>query len=70
MLILDTFTDKDLMFIISLFGETESALEIAKHLKCSNVPTISLTRLKNNSLARICDENLYVGTTFMRELII
>ncbi|RDY27302.1 MurR/RpiR family transcriptional regulator [Romboutsia weinsteinii] len=66
MLISDTFTDKDLMFIISLSGETESALEIAKHLKCSNVPTISLTRLKNNSLARICDENLYVGTTFMQ----
>lgn len=65
-LLLDTFTDKDLMLIISLSGEAESALHIAKKVKFLDMPTISLTRLKNNSLAQICDENLYVGTTFVQ----
>lgn len=65
-LLLDTFTDKDLMFIISLSGEAESALQIAKKVKFIDMPTVSLTRLKNNSLAQVCDENLYVGTTFVQ----
>lgn len=63
-LLSETFTNKDLMFIISLSGETESALQIAREVKVTDMPTISLTRLKDNSLAKLCDENLYVGTTF------
>lgn len=63
-LLADTFTSKDLMFIISLSGETESALNIARKIKVTNMCAISLTRLKDNSLAKLCDENLYVGTTF------
>lgn len=65
-LLSETFTKKDLMFIISLSGETESALNIAKKMKVIDMPTISLTRLKDNSLAKLCDENLYVGTTFAK----
>ncbi|MEQ8155290.1 MAG: SIS domain-containing protein [Clostridiaceae bacterium] len=62
----DTLTDKDLMFIISLSGETESALKIAKKMRVMGMPVISLTRLKDNSLAKLCGENLYVGTAFAK----
>lgn len=65
-LLSETFTEKDLIFIISLSGETESALSIVKKLKVTGITTVSLTRLKDNSLAKLCDENLYVGTTFAK----
>lgn len=66
MMIANTFTDNDLILLISLSGETKSALEIAKKVKSTGIHTISLTRLKNNSLARLCEDNLYVGTTFIQ----
>lgn len=66
MMIADTFTPNDLILFISLSGETKSALEIAKKVRPTGIHTISLTRLKNNSLARLSEENLYVGTTFVQ----
>lgn len=60
--LLKNVTPQDLVFIISFSGETPAALEFARNLCARNVPVISITRLKDNTLASICDENIYVHT--------
>lgn len=52
---------EDVMIIISLSGENEKAVEIARNLKLKNVRLISITELKNNQLADLCDESLYIS---------
>lgn len=51
---------EDLVFIISLSGESESVVELAKGLKVKGVPSVSVTRMKNNTLASLCGDNLYI----------
>ena len=51
---------QDLVIIISLSGESEHVAELAKALKVSNVPAVSITRLRSNTLASLCQENLYI----------
>lgn len=67
-LLLNTFTKNDLFFIISLSGETEEAIDICRKIKLKDVTAVSITRLKNNRLAGICDDNLYVATNFIEGL--
>lgn len=59
----------DLCIIISVSGENESLLEIAKELKMKNVTVISITKLKENSLARISDLNLYIATATINDFL-
>lgn len=54
--------ENDIFFAISLSGENKEAIEIIKRVQKFGIRTISLTRWNNNSLARICHDNLYVGT--------
>lgn len=56
------FRRGDLFLAISLSGETPEALRIIRYVLGFEIRTISLTRWENNSLARLCHENLYVGT--------
>lgn len=56
-------TEGDVVVIISLHGESERALSCAKEVKIRNIPLISFTKMKVNSLARLSDETLYVGTS-------
>lgn len=51
----------DLCIIISVSGENKALLEIAKELKMKDVTIISITKLKENSLARLSDFNLYIN---------
>ena len=60
--LLKNVTPQDLVFIISFSGETPVALDFARNLCARNVPVISITRLKDNMLSSICDENIYVYT--------
>jgi len=60
--LLKNVTPQDLVFIISFSGETPVALDFARNLCARNVPVISITRLKDNLLSSICDENIYVHT--------
>lgn len=60
--VLDKATEEDLIVIISLSGEKKSAVEHAKKVKAKNIPSISITRLSDNPIARLCDQNLYVIT--------
>lgn len=53
-------TNKDLIFLISLTGESEYILKMAKDLRLRQIPTVSLTRMDANSLSECCDENLYI----------
>lgn len=58
-------TADDLVILISVSGESEGMRNIAQTLRVKNVPIVSITRMKNNDLAKICDESLYTNTSFM-----
>lgn len=57
----ESFCKNDLFIIISLSGETKEGIEIAKLIN-SHIHTLSLTRLDNNTIATLCEYNLYVAT--------
>lgn len=59
---MELFTEQDLFLIISLSGETESGIRLLKLIEPSRIPTLSITRWKNNTISRLCDYNLYAGT--------
>lgn len=61
MMALEDIDEKDLVIIISLSGETELAVEAARKLKTKGVYIISMTRLSDNTLSRLCDRNLYIS---------
>ena len=50
----------EMAVIISLTGESEATVSLARELRLRQVPTLSITRLGNNTLASVCDENLYI----------
>lgn len=52
----------DFVIIISLSGESEEVVKMAEKLRLSGIPTLSITRMKNNTLASLCDENLYINS--------
>lgn len=58
----ERFLDNDLFVAISLSGENQEAVRVVRAVQEVMVPVISLTRWANNTLARMCQENLYVGT--------
>ena len=55
-------TEEDLIIIISLSGEKKSAVEHVKKVKSKNIPSMSITKLSDNQIARLCDQNLYIIT--------
>lgn len=59
---LETFTEKDIFVIISLSGETEEGIRILRLIEYTGISALSLTRWKNNTIARMCPYNLYAGT--------
>lgn len=58
----ERFRDQDLFLAISLSGENEEAANVVRAVQEAGIRTVSLTRWANNTLARMCQENLYVGT--------
>lgn len=58
----DDFSVDDLFIIISMSGETKEGIQILRFIESTGVKKISITRLQNNSISRLCDYNLYVGT--------
>lgn len=53
---------EDMVILVSLSGENEIAVQAAKTLKAKGVYTLSITGLRDNTLARLCDKNLYIQT--------
>lgn len=62
-LITDILNEDDLMIIVSLSGESNHVVEFAKMLRMKGVKIIAMTKMKNNTLARLSDECLYVNTS-------
>ncbi|AQS07563.1 MULTISPECIES: MurR/RpiR family transcriptional regulator [Clostridium] len=63
--IVDLATDEDVFVIISVSGENQFIMDFAKNLKIKNIPIISITKLKDNSLAKLSDYNLYTSTALI-----
>lgn len=55
----------DMVILISLSGESEAVVELAKALRTCGVSSASITRMKNNTLASLCGENLYINSIQM-----
>ena len=53
----------DVMIIISLSGENENTLNIARRLKLIGTKIISITEFKNNTLTDLSDESIYISAT-------
>lgn len=56
----------DILLAISLSGENKEAMNVVRAVQKSGIRTISFTRWENNSLSRVCQDNLYVGTKTVR----
>ena len=56
------FLPHDLFIAISLSGEGAETLRVVRSAQAGGIRTLSITRRENNSLARMCQESLYVGT--------
>lgn len=52
----------DLLFIVSLSGETPHVVEHLKEINMRDIPIISITQFKDNTLARCSSENIYIPT--------
>lgn len=62
-LIVDILREGDLVIIVSLSGESNHVVEFARLLKIKGIPIISLTKLKNNTLAQMSTDCLYINTS-------
>lgn len=58
---IEDLNEEDMVIMISLSGENEMAVQAAKMLKARGVYTVSVTRLSDNTLSRLCDKNLYIS---------
>lgn len=56
---------EDVVFLISLTGESDYMLDLAKSLKIKGAFLISVTRMSSNRLALYCDDNLYIESVHM-----
>ncbi len=64
-MVLATMQPKDLFLIISLSGETKAGIQVIELMKAKQVRTLSMTRLQNNTIARMCDHNMHVTTNMI-----
>lgn len=56
----------DVVFLLSLSGETDYVLELARNLQIKGIFLVSVTRMSNNTLASYCTENLYIESVHMK----
>lgn len=56
----DLVSQNDLVIIISFYGESSHVVSLAQNLRLRNISMVSVTQMKTNSLAQICEENLYI----------
>lgn len=55
----------DVVILLSLDGESENVVNAAKRLNFLGVKVISISKLKNSTLARISTENIYFTTSIV-----
>ncbi|WP_143597278.1 SIS domain-containing protein, partial [Tyzzerella sp. An114] len=56
------FKENDVFIIISLSGETKSGIDILKLIIPTKINRISITRLANNTISRLCHLNIFAIT--------
>lgn len=66
---LNSAASEDIFIIISVSGENEFILELAKKLNVKNIPIISITQLKENSLSQLSNYNLYISSVTFPEVL-
>lgn len=59
-ILLRNLSKRDLVILVSLSGESPQVVEIAETLRLKQIPVISITRLKDNALAALSEENIYI----------
>lgn len=64
----DSFGEDDIFIIISLSGETKEGIRILQLISNTNIQTISMTRLANNTISSLCDEHLYAVTKVVENM--
>ena len=57
-----SFQKNDVFIIISLSGETRAGIDVLKSISSTEIPTISITRLQNNTISHMCKYHMYVAT--------
>lgn len=55
----------DIVFLISLSGEADYMIQLAKRLRVKGIFLVSITRMSNNTLSSCCTENLYIESVYM-----
>ncbi len=65
--LLPLLTPRDLCLLISVSGENEKMLQMARQLRVRGVPLISITKNKENTLAHLCTHQLYVEAGCLME---
>lgn len=63
--ICDIAGSEDLVILISLSGESDAVVSLAQGLRIRHVPAVSITRMTSNTLASLCEENLYITSMRM-----
>lgn len=56
----------DVIFLISLSGESDHMIDLAKNLRMKSAFLISVTRMSSNQLALYCNDSLYIESTHMK----
>ena len=63
---LNIANSEDLFIIISVSGENKFLIDFASQLQVRNIPILSITKLKENTLSQMSDYNLYISSvTFL-----
>lgn len=59
---LKTANSNDLFIIISVSGENKFIIDFVSKLKVRNIPILSITKSKENTLAQMSEYNLYISS--------
>lgn len=62
-LIADVLQEGDVVIVVSLSGESNHVVDFAKMVSIKGIPIISMTKMKNNTLAHMSEESIYVNTS-------
>lgn len=58
---------EDYVIIFSLSGESPAVISLAEALRAKGISALSITRMDNNTLATLCDDNLYIQTVDLQQ---
>lgn len=66
---LNLANSEDLFIIISVSGENKFLIDFVSQLQVRNIPILSITKLKENTLSQMSDYNLYISSVTFLETI-